>query len=70
MDWSWRLHPVATQITRPDTHGLFIPEFVKNNVYMPPIPVDLRQLRDKIICAIALEQNVGRITNIALVSAA
>jgi hypothetical protein len=48
---SWRLHPVATQITRPHTHGLSFCEFVKDNVYIPPTPVDLQEIRDRIVNA-------------------
>jgi hypothetical protein len=28
--------------------------FIKDNVYIPPMPVDLRELRDRIVNAIAL----------------
>jgi len=29
-------------------------EFVKDNVYIPPMPVDLQELRDRIVNTIAL----------------
>jgi hypothetical protein len=47
---SWRLHSVATQIT----HVLFKLGFVEDNVLMPPMPVDLHELHDRIISAVAL----------------
>jgi hypothetical protein len=54
MDMSWQLHFMATQITQSDTHGLFILGSAKDNVYIPPMPVDLQELCDRIVNAIAL----------------
>jgi hypothetical protein len=54
MDRSWRLHSIATQITQSDTHGLLILGFVKDNMYIPPMPVDLQEIRDRTVNTIAL----------------
>jgi hypothetical protein len=54
MDRSWRLFSMATQITQSDTHGLFILGTVKDNVYIPPMPVDRQEIRDKIVNTLAL----------------
>jgi hypothetical protein len=54
MDRSCRLHSMDTQITQSDTRGLFILGFVKDNVYIPPMPVDLQEIRDRIVNTIAL----------------
>jgi hypothetical protein len=45
---------MATKITQSDTHGLFILGIGEENVYIPPMPVDLQELRDRIVNAIAL----------------
>jgi hypothetical protein len=45
---------MATQITQSDTMDFSFWGFVKDNVYIPPMPVDLQQLRDMIVNAIDL----------------
>jgi hypothetical protein len=45
---------MATQITQSDTHGLFILGFVKDNMHIPLMPVDLQEIEDRIVNAIAL----------------
>jgi hypothetical protein len=46
---------MATQITQSDTHGLSFWGFVEDNVYIPSMPVDLQELRDRTVNARALE---------------
>jgi hypothetical protein len=45
---------LATQITRSDTHGFSVCGVVKDNVYILFMPVDLQELRERIVNAIAL----------------
>jgi hypothetical protein len=54
MDRSWWLHSTDTQITQSDTHGLSFWGFVKDNVYIPPMPENLQELCDRAVNAIAL----------------
>jgi hypothetical protein len=49
MDRSWRLHSMVTQITQSDTHGLFIFGIRERYVYIPSMPVDLQEIRDRIV---------------------
>jgi hypothetical protein len=45
---------MATQITNLTPMDFSFWGFVKDNVYIPPIPVDLQELRDRIVNATAL----------------
>jgi hypothetical protein len=54
MDRLWRLHSMATQPPNLTPMDFSFWEFVKDNVYIPPMPVDLQELCDRIVNAVAL----------------
>jgi hypothetical protein len=58
MDWSWRLHSMATQITQSDTMDFSFWGFMKDNVYILLIPVGLQEIRDRIVNAITLVRHL------------
>jgi hypothetical protein len=54
MNRLWLLHSMATQIHNLTPMDFSFWGFVKDNVYIPPMPADLQEVRDWIVNAIAL----------------